>query len=155
LTEAKERKPATILFAEDDPDDRVLLTEAVQMLSSDCDIRFVKDGNELMEYLQHRGRYESENDSPRPALIMLDLNMPGKDGREAAREIKGDPGLRQIPIVVLTTSKREEDVLRLYDIGVNSFLRKPASFEGLLRLIRKVREFWLKTAELPVPRSDG
>lgn len=155
MTKVKERQAATILFAEDDPDDRVLLTEAARTLSSDCDIRFVKDGNELMEYLQHRGRYEGEIESPRPALIMLDLNMPGKDGREAAREIKEDPRLRQIPIVVLTTSKREEDVLRLYDIGVNSFLRKPASFEGLLRLIRKVREFWLTTAELPVPRGDG
>lgn len=145
----------TILFAEDDPDDRLLLQEALRTISSECDIRFVQDGNELIEYLRHRGRYESAIDSPQPALIMLDLNMPGKDGRDAAQEIKSDPELRHIPIVVLTTSKLEEDVIRLYDIGVNSFVRKPANFEGLLRLVRKVREFWLRTAELPAPRSHG
>lgn len=145
----------TILFAEDDPDDRLLLQEALRTISSECDIRFVQDGNELIEYLRHRGRYESAIDSPQPALIMLDLNMPGKDGRDAAQEIKSDPELRHIPIVVLTTSKLEEDVIRLYDIGVNSFVRKPANFEGLLRLVRKVREFWLRTAELPVPRGHG
>jgi two-component system response regulator len=145
----------TILFAEDDPDDRLLLQEAMRTMSSECDFRFVHDGNELIEYLRHRGRYEGAIDSPQPALIMLDLNMPGKDGRDAAQEIKSDPELRHIPIVVLTTSKLEEDVIRLYDIGVNSFVRKPATFEGLLRLVRKVREFWLRTAELPVPRSHG
>jgi CheY-like chemotaxis protein len=145
----------TILFAEDDPDDRLLLREALKTISSECDIRFVQDGNELIEYLRHRGRYKSAIDSPQPALIMLDLNMPGKDGRDAAQEIKSDPKLRHIPIVVLTTSKLEEDVSRLYDIGVNSFVCKPANFEGLLRLVRKVREFWLRTAELPSPRSHG
>jgi CheY-like chemotaxis protein len=141
----------TILFAEDDPDDRLLLREAIETKLAECDLRFVEDGDDLMDYLRHRGRYTA--DSPRPALIMLDLNMPGKDGREAAREIKGDPGLRQIPIVVLTTSKSEEDVFRLYDLGVNSFLRKPSSFEGLLRLVCKIREFWLSTAELPITRT--
>jgi CheY-like chemotaxis protein len=142
----------TILFAEDDPDDRLLLREAIEATLLRCDLRFVEDGDDLMDYLRHRGRYSG--DSPRPALIMLDLNMPGKDGREAAREIKGDPRLRQIPIVVLTTSKSEEDVYRLYDLGVNSFLRKPATFEGLLRLVSKVREFWLSTAELPISQSS-
>lgn len=144
----------TILCAEDDPDDRLLLKEAIETAPSGCDLRFVEDGDDLMDYLRRRGRYAGKAAAPRPALIMLDLNMPGKDGREAAREIKGDPRLRQIPIVVLTTSKNEEDVFRLYDLGVNSFLRKPTSFEGLLGLVRKIRDFWLATAELPLRRND-
>ena len=146
-------QPMTILFAEDDPDDRMLLREAIETTPPMCDLRFVEDGNDLMDYLRRRGRYAGKTAAPRPALIMLDLNMPGKDGREAAREIKDDPRLRQIPIVVLTTSKNEEDVFRLYDLGVNSFLRKPTTFEGLQRLIRKVRDFWLGTAELPTEET--
>jgi CheY-like chemotaxis protein len=141
------KQSTTILFAEDDPDDRLLLQKAVETTLSGCDLRFVVDGNDLMDYLRHRGRHAT--DSPSPTLIMLDLNMPGKDGRAVAREIKSDPLLRHIPIVVLSTSKSEEDVFQLYDLGVNSFLRKPESFEDLLRLVRDVRVFWLRTAQLP------
>jgi len=144
----------TILFAEDDPDDRLLLIKAIETRSSACDLRFVEDGDELMEYLHRRGRYADEADAPRPALILLDLNMPGKDGRVAAREIKGDARLRQIPLLVLTTSKSQEDVFQAYDAGVNSFLRKPLTFDGLLALVDEVRSFWLSSVELPAARTD-
>lgn len=143
------RKPITILMAEDDPDDRLLTKEAFQESKLANDLRFVKDGEELMNYLRREGEYEDSEKSPRPGLILLDLNMPRKDGREALQEIKADPHLRMIPIIVLTTSKAEEDILRSYDLGVSSFITKPVSFEELISVIKVLGKYWLEIVELP------
>ncbi|HZS08068.1 MAG TPA: response regulator [Blastocatellia bacterium] len=139
----------TILVADDDPDDRVLIREALEESRLANDLRFVEDGEELMDYLSHQGRYASPGAAPRPGLILLDLNMPRKDGREALREIKGDPRLRSIPIVVLTTSKAEEDIYRTYDLGVNSFITKPVTFDSFVELIRILGRYWFEIVELP------
>lgn len=144
-----ERKPILILLAEDDPDDRVLLQDALAEGRLVNDLRCVEDGEELMDYLHHRGRFTGESASPRPGLILLDLNMPRKDGREALREIKADPALRQIPVVVLTTSQAEEDVFRSYDLGANSFVTKPLTFQSLVDLMRTLGRYWLEIVELP------
>ncbi len=143
-----DRKPILILLAEDDPDDRVLLRDALAEGRLVNELRCVEDGEELMDYLQHRGRYEGES-APRPGLILLDLNMPRKDGREALKEIKADPALRQIPVVVLTTSKAEEDIYRSYDLGANSFVTKPVTFQSLVDLMRTLGRYWLEIVELP------
>lgn len=113
------------------------------------DLRFVEDGDELLDYLYHRGKYTDAQSAPVPGLILLDLNMPRKDGREALREIKADPDLRRIPIVVLTTSKAEEDIYRTYDLGANSFVTKPVSFEGLVNVMRDIGRYWIEIVELP------
>lgn len=141
--------PITIVIAEDDPDDRFLAKEALEESRLHNIIRFVEDGEELMEYLRREGRYKDLPDGPRPGLILLDLNMPRKDGREALREIKGDKLLRQIPIVVLTTSKSDEDIVRSYDLGVNSFITKPVTFEGLVEVMRTLQKYWFEIVELP------
>ena len=153
-------KNITILVAEDDPDDRVVvrdaLVEALKRTSIKKDLRFVEDGEELMNYLHHRAQYKEDSSAPRPALILLDLNMPRKDGREALKEIKGEPGLRQIPVVALTTSRAEEDIWQTYDLGVNSFVTKPAHFEEFVEIIRMLEKYWFETVELPPTekRSD-
>ncbi len=139
----------TILMADDDPDDRLMTRDALEEARLGNDVRFVEDGEELMDYLRHRGKYSSQQDSPRPGLILLDLNMPKKDGREALAEIRSDPNLRQIPVVVLTTSKAEEDIYRTYDLGVNSFITKPVSFEGLVEVMRTVGKYWFEIVKLP------
>ena len=144
-----ERKPVLILLAEDDPDDRVLLRDALTEGRLVNDLRCVEDGEELMDYLHRRGRYTGKNAAPRPGLILLDLNMPRKDGREALKEIKADPGLRQIPVVVLTTSQAEEDIFRSYDLGANSFVTKPLTFKSLVDLMRTLGRYWLEIVELP------
>jgi CheY-like chemotaxis protein len=113
------------------------------------DLRLVEDGEELMDYLHRRGRYSDPADAPRPGLILLDLNMPRKDGREALMEIKQDPELRKIPVVVLTTSQAEEDIYRTYDLGVNSFITKPVMFESLVNVMRTLGKYWFEIVELP------
>ena len=147
------REAVTVLLADDDPDDRMLVEEAFGEIDSSYDLRFVDDGEELMDYLRREGRF-TEEAAPKPALILLDLNMPKKDGREAACEIKADPALRRIPIVVLTTSTSEEDVLHTYGVGVNSFVSKPVTFEGMLALAREVSTFWIETIDLPPSPSE-
>lgn len=139
----------TILVADDDADDRMFMEEALQECRLVNDLHFVEDGEELMDYLNHRGKYAAPNSAPRPGLILLDLNMPRKDGREALKEIKSEPDLRQIPVVVLTTSKAEEDIYRTYDLGVNSFITKPVTFEALVELVRALSNYWLKIVALP------
>src|SRR5580704_4441821 len=121
------RQLLTVLLAEDDDDGRCLLGEAWAKSRAADELRFVGDGEELTEYLKHTGRYRDQASAPRPALILLDLNMPKNDGREALREIKADPKLRQIPVIVLTTSKDDNDISRSYDLGANSYVAKPAS----------------------------
>jgi CheY-like chemotaxis protein len=136
-------------MADDDEDDRMMTREALEEAKLANDIRFVVDGEELLDYLYRRGDYADPAKAPRPGLILLDLNMPRKDGREALREIKADPDLRQIPIVVLTTSKAEEDIYRSYDLGVNSFITKPVSFEGLVFVITTLAQYWFQIVQLP------
>lgn len=115
------------------------------------DIRFVEDGEELLEYLQQRGRFADHESAPRPGLILLDLNMPRMDGREALQRIKNDPELRRIPVVILTTSKAEEDIYRSYDLGVNSFIIKPVTFESLVNIMRVLERYWFEIVEIPRP----
>lgn len=141
-------KTIDILMADDDSDDRLMAKEAFEENKLANNIFFVEDGEELLEYLNNKGKYEGAN-NPLPGLILLDLNMPKKDGREALREIKSDPKLRRIPVVVLTTSKAEEDILRSYDLGVNSFISKPVTFDELVRVIRDLGNYWLGIVELP------
>jgi CheY-like chemotaxis protein len=136
-------------MAEDDPDDRLLAREALEEARLANDLYFVEDGEELMDYLHRRGEYADPEVSPRPGLILLDLNMPRKDGREALEEIKADSRLRLIPVVVLTTSKAEEDILRSYDLGVNAYITKPVTFESLVGVMKVLSQFWLEIVELP------
>jgi len=142
-------KTITILMADDDEDDRFMAREALQEARLANDLHFVEDGVELMDYLYRRGKYRNNADAPRPGLILLDLNMPRKDGREALKEIKSDPDLRQIPIVVLTTSKADEDIYRSYNLGVNSYITKPVSFEGLVEVMKALSMYWFKIVQLP------
>lgn len=141
--------PITILMADDDADDRMLTRDALEESRVMNDLYFVEDGEELMDYLNRRGKYADPAPAPRPGLILLDLNMPRKDGREALREIKADPNLRRIPIVIMTTSKAEEDVYRSYDLGANSFITKPVTFERLVELMRTLGQYWIEFVELP------
>lgn len=138
--------PVLILHAEDDPDDHLLVTRVLRKSSFDTVVHHVADGEELMDYLRQRGAW---TEAPRPALVLLDLNMPRKDGREALREIKTDPDLRGIPVVMLTTSSADADVARSYDLGVNAYVVKPASFEGLAEAIERLATFWFSTVRLP------
>jgi two-component system, response regulator len=142
-------RPITILIAEDDEEDRMLIQEAFDESRLANEIRFVEDGEDLMDYLHQRGKFRAPGSAPRPGLILLDLNMPRKDGREALKEIKADPSLRRIPIVALTTSKAEEDVFRTYDLGVNSFISKPVKFTDLTQVVRTLGNYWLEIVELP------
>lgn len=144
-----QKVPITILMADDDEDDRKMTKEALEEAKVANPIRFVIDGEELMDYLHHRGKYSDPESSPHPGLILLDLNMPKKDGREALREIKTDTGLRHIPIIVLTTSKAEEDILRSYKLGVNSFITKPVSFAGLVEIMKSLTKYWFEIVKLP------
>lgn len=147
-------RPIVILLADDDEEDRMLAADALEESRVVNDLRFVQDGEELLDYLYHRGRYAEPGSSPTPGLVLLDLNMPRKDGREALKEIKADPDLRRIPVVVLTTSKAEEDIYRTYDLGANSFITKPVSFEGLVAVMRDIGRYWIEIVELPPDNID-
>lgn len=150
---ARHSNPITILMADDDPDDRMLTRDAFEESRLANTLDFVEDGEELMDYLHRRGAYEALLDEPLPSLILLDLNMPRKDGREALKEIKADSDLRRIPIVVLTTSKAEEDILRTYDLGVNSFIIKPVTFESLVDITTTLAKYWFEIVELPADKG--
>jgi CheY-like chemotaxis protein len=141
--------PVSILMAEDDPDDRLLTQEALEEARLANELYFVKDGEELMEYLCHEGRYINPDTAPRPGVILLDLNMPRKDGREALKEIKENPELRRIPVIVLTTSKAEEDILKSYDLGVSGYVTKPVFLEQLVEVMRMIGKYWFEIVELP------
>jgi CheY-like chemotaxis protein len=143
-------KSVTILLADDDQEDRELARDALQDSKLANEMRFVVDGQDLMDYLRHVGRYADPSvESPRPGIILLDLNMPKKDGREALAEIKADESLRRIPVVVLTTSNDEQDVFRSYDLGVNSFITKPVTFGGLVEAMSAWSRYWFELVELP------
>lgn len=149
MTQEQAEKPITILYADDDPEDRMLVQDAWEESRLRNALHFVEDGEELMDYLNRRGKFEHLAGQPLPGLILLDLNMPRKDGREALREIKADPALRKIPVVVLTTSKAEEDILRAYDLGVSSFIVKPVTFQSLVEVTVALRRWWFEIVELP------
>jgi CheY-like chemotaxis protein len=145
----KDGEMITILVAEDDPDDREMIKEAMMECRLANEIDFVEDGEQLVDYVYRRGAFANLTTKRLPGLILLDLNMPRKDGREALKEIKADPSLRSIPVVVLTTSKAEEDILRTYDLGVNSYITKPVSFASLVETIKVLGKYWFEIVELP------
>jgi len=146
--------PITILMADDDADDRRLTEEALEEGRLINDVRFVENGEELMDYLRRQGRFAPPAETPRPGLILLDLNMPRKDGRTVLKEIKSDPDLRQIPVVVLTTSKADEDIFKSYDLGVNSYIVKPVTFEALVDILQTLEKYWFEIVELPPARES-
>jgi CheY-like chemotaxis protein len=145
-------KSIVILMADDDADDRLLAKDALTECRLANDLHFVENGEELLDYLKRRGKFTQMTDSPRPGLILLDLNMPKKDGREALKEIKADPELRKIPVVVLTTSKADTDIGCIYELGANSFISKPVSFDSLVEVMKVIGRYWFEIVELPVKR---
>jgi two-component system response regulator len=148
----KSAKPITILMADDDADDRLMTREAFEASHLANDLRFVEDGVELLDYLYRRGKYQDPASSPRPSIILLDLNMPKKDGREALAEIKKDPNLQNIRIIVLTTSKAEEDIFRTYNLGAASYITKPVTFDALVDVVKTLGKYWLEIVELAEER---
>ena len=142
-------EPIVILMAEDDLDDQLLTKDALEEARLKNEIRFVSNGLELLDYLQRKGEYSDPESSPTPEIILLDLNMPKMDGREALAIIKADDDLRHIPIVILTTSSAEEDIFRSYNMGVNSYVTKPVSFEGLTQLMKDFSNYWFTIVKLP------
>lgn len=149
MNQQSDRRSIPILLADDDPDDRDMAREALAASRVSNTLMTVEDGQELMDYLHRKGVYAEPDRAPRPGLILLDLKMPRKGGLEALAEIKADPDLRSIPVVVLTTSGADEDITRSYDLGVNSFIRKPVTFEGLVDAIRHLGRYWFEVVELP------
>lgn len=142
--------PITIVVCDDDDDDRLLTEQALKDARVSNDVRFVCDGEELLDYLYQRGRFAGETGlAPRPGLILLDLNMPRLDGREVLRRIKGDLDLHDIPVVILTTSNLDADVIRSYRLGVNSFITKPVTFSGLVEAMNVLGRYWLEIVALP------
>ena len=147
------KRPIMILVADDDADDRMLMLDAFRENYLSNEIKFVEDGQELIDYLKREGKFTDPASSPRPGLILLDLNMPKKDGREALREIKTDVDLKRIPVIVLTTSKAEEDIIKSYDLGVNCFITKPVTFQGLVEVTKIVGQYWFEIVELPTDKN--
>jgi two-component system response regulator len=149
---SEKRNIAPILMAEDDPDDRLITQKALDQNRVANPLVTVQNGEELMDYLNHRGKYAGSDKAPRPCFILLDLNMPKMDGREALKLLKSDENFRKIPVVILTTSKAEEDILKSYNSGANSYITKPVTFEGLVNVIRSLKSYWLEIVDLPDER---
>lgn len=139
----------SVLCADDDPDDRLLVQDAFQGARILNDLRFVNDGEELLDYLLRRGKYRDPASSPRPLLVLLDLHMPRMNGREALAQIRADPSLRSLPVIVLTTSAARDDVDAVYAMGANSYITKPVTFDGLVRVAEELGRYWLQLVELP------
>ena len=150
-----QHKPIDILLADDDEEDRQLTCEALAESRLSNNIYCVTDGEDLMDYLRHQGKYAPPAKAPRPGLILLDLNMPKMDGREALLEIKRDPDLRQIPVVVLTTSVADEDISRIYDSGASSYISKPVTFDGMVKLMHGLGRYWFEIVGLPSHEEQG
>lgn len=142
-------KSITILIADDDAEDRMLVKDALEENRIVNNIHFVENGEDLLDYLFNKGNFTDKNKYPVPDIILLDLNMPRKDGREALKDIKADAALRIIPVVVLTTSKAEEDIIRSYDLGVSSFITKPVTFNSLVEIMKTLSRYWFEIVELP------
>jgi CheY-like chemotaxis protein len=147
-------KVPVILMADDDADDRLLANDALLDCAFEGQVKFVEDGEELVDYLRQLGKFSALESSPRPGLILLDLNMPRKNGREVLREIKADPNLRQIPVVVFTTSKSDTDVAAVYELGANSFVVKPTGYDDLVGIMRSLKQYWFSIVQLPAHISS-
>ncbi|MEZ5856594.1 MAG: response regulator [Hyphomicrobiaceae bacterium] len=145
----KDTTSISILIADDDADDRMLIEDAFRESRLSNPLHFVENGEELLHFLRGEGKYADRGHIKLPRLILLDLNMPKMDGRTALKHLKADPELRRIPVVVLTTSKAEEDILRTYDLGVSSFITKPVTFQGLVEVVRALNTYWIEIVELP------
>jgi CheY-like chemotaxis protein len=145
----KRTRPFVILMADDDAEDRLLVQDALGEISQGHVFRFVSDGEELFDYLRGEGAYANAPRPPRPDLILLDLKMPKKDGREVLRDIKADPDLKCIPVVALTTSNAADDVGYSYRMGVNSYVRKPTTFRDLVEVMAALKKYWFELVELP------
>ncbi len=147
---SRHKIPITILICDDDEDDRMLTRQALADAHISNNVEFVESGEECLDYLYQRGRFAGETGlAPRPGLILLDLNMPGLDGRDVLTAIKGDASLADIPVVVLSTSRLDEDIVRSYQLGVNSFITKPVTFSGLVDAMTVLGRYWLEIVELP------
>jgi CheY-like chemotaxis protein len=153
MNEYKTNTTISIMIADDDSEDRSLIADALTESRLHNELIFVEDGEQLMDYLQYKGDFAGSRHKL-PGLILLDLNMPRKDGREALKEIKEDPKLRTIPVVILTTSKAEEDILRTYDLGVSSFISKPVSFASLVEIMKTLKHYWFEIVELPTIKEN-
>ena len=151
-----ENRLFTILMVDDDPDDRLLFKEACEEVRLRNPLDFLENGEQLVDYLKRRGPYADLEGSPFPGIILLDLNMPLKDGREALEEIKADAEWRHIPVIVLTTSKDEDDILSSYGLGASSYIVKPISLDRLMRVVNSIGEYWVQIVEVPqTERADG
>lgn len=148
-----DKRPITIVMADDDPDDRELTEDAFREVRFANDLRFARDGRDLLDYLTRSNGYTRQN-APTPGLILLDLNMPRMDGREALTAIKSDPKLRSIPVVVLTTSEADEDILRSYELGAASYIPKPVTFVGLVEAMKTLTDYWFELVAVPPPETQ-
>jgi CheY-like chemotaxis protein len=148
-TTRKAQNAITIMIADDDADDRMLIEDAFRESRLGNKLAFAEDGEDLLDYLRGKGRHAGRDAKDLPGLILLDLNMPRMDGRTALAQLKADPVLRRIPVIVLTTSKAEEDILRTYDLGVSSFIAKPVTFDRLVDVVRTLNHYWIEIVELP------
>ncbi|NWF54319.1 MAG: response regulator [Syntrophaceae bacterium] len=146
MNSARGGRPIQILLAEDNPDDIELTVEALKDSRVRNRLIVVKDGEEAISYLQAKGKYQN---AIRPDLILLDLNMPKKNGRDVLREIKNDPKLKRIPVVILTTSQAEDDIAHTYDLHANCYITKPLDFNQFLRVVKSIEDFWLTVVKLP------
>ena len=144
-----------ILIADDDPEDRMLLQEALLECRLGNPLYFVEDGEQLLDFLKNRGRFSAPEAAPRPGLVLLDLNMPKVDGLEALEAMRADPELRHLPVVVLTTSNAHTDVRSCYELGVNSFITKPVTFDGLVEAVKVMGRYWFEVVELPSKDEGG
>lgn len=149
----KNDKQVIVVVADDDEDDRLMTREAFQESGLANKVLFVQDGVELMDYMYRRGKFADPESSPRPGLILLDLNMPRMDGHEALKLLKSDEALRPIPVTIFTTSKAQEDIVRTYGLGSNCFVTKPVSFTGLVDTIRQLGNFWFDLVEIPISKA--
>lgn len=138
-----------ILIADDDEEDTMLIKDALKESRLKNGVKHVCDGAELMDFLYNKGKFADKDNYPTPGIILLDLNMPKMDGREALKIIKSDEKLRSIPIIVLTTSKAEEDIVKTYNLGVSSFITKPVSFSALVEIMKTLNKYWFEIVELP------
>ena len=141
--------PMRIVVADDDADDRMLIEEALEESRLSNPVDFCVDGIDLLEYLNREGKWSELTAAGLPGLILLDLNMPRMDGRTALSKIKADERLKRIPVVILTTSKSEEDIIRTYGLGVNSFITKPVTFDGLVTIVQALTHYWFEIVALP------
>ncbi|MEM7311969.1 MAG: response regulator [Planctomycetota bacterium] len=148
-------QPISILIADDDADDRMLIEDAFEESRLSNPLAFVEDGEQLLAYLRRETPYESLSGQPMPGLIILDLNMPKMDGRTALSHLKADPELQRIPVIVLTTSQAEEDILKTYGLGVSSFISKPVTFDGLVEVVKVIGQYWIQIVALPPSELDA